>query len=211
MEEKLIPLVQCQLVNLRDRNTVDITALHETGHLIVMYALNMMDSFLSITIESGNHTNEVTGQIDQVKGLTNVTPEYIESMNQYRNRIQQASITHNGSELTSLIRIIKVEGAIQYLPNICRLFGGGSICRYYGMPDEDMCLIDYNLIDTLLFGLGIKGKREETRLLVDMYLNDVFQSFESLIKAIYKNLIVNKTLNKEQVMHIIREWETFKW
>jgi hypothetical protein len=31
-----------------------------------------------------------------------------------------------------------------------------------------------------------------------------------LTKAIYKNLVANGTLDKEQVMQIIAEWEAFK-
>ena len=73
-----------------------------------------------------------------------------------------------------------------------------------------MCSIDYSLIDTLLIGLGMVGKRETLLPLVDMYLNTVFVSLDLLTKAIYVNLIEQGTLNKEQVMQIIREWEAYK-
>jgi hypothetical protein len=73
-----------------------------------------------------------------------------------------------------------------------------------------MCQIDYDFIDKLLIGLGIPGTREAMRILVDMYLNSVFASFDLLTKAIYKNLKQKGTLNKNQVMQIIAEWEEFK-
>lgn len=48
------------------------------------------------------------------------------------------------------------------------------------------------------------------RILVDMYLNFVFVSFDLLTKAIYKNLKQKGTLDKNQVMQIIAEWEEYK-
>ena len=74
-----------------------------------------------------------------------------------------------------------------------------------------MCAIDYSLVDTLMMGLGLNGKREEILPLVDMYLKLAFTSFDLLSKAIYKNLKQKETLNKEQVMQIIEEWENFKF
>ena len=208
-DETLIPLFQCLDVNLKDKNSVDVTALHETGHLLVMYALGMMDYFEYITVNAGEHTNEVTGVTNSVKGLTQLTQEYRDLLQQFANELIQAGIPKSGKAVTEVMRKVKVQGAALYLPNICRLFGGGAICRYYEVPDENMCKIDYDFIDTLLMGLGISGSREAMRALVDMYLNAVFTSFDLLTKAIYKNLKQKGTLTKPQVMQIIAEWEAF--
>lgn len=205
---KLIPFSQCLDVNLYDKSKVNILALHETGHLIVMYAMDMMNYFSSITIQAGNHTNEVTGAPNQVSGLTDVTPELMERMLQFSKEL--AIIPDSGAALTKTVRKTRIEGAELYLPNICRLFGGGAICRHYGMPDEGLCEIDYSHIDLLLSGLGLPNQRETLLPLVDMYLNTVFLSLDLLAKAIYKNLVANGTLDKEQVMQIIAEWEDYK-
>lgn len=208
-DETLIPLVQCLDVDLKDKSSIDVTVLHETGHLIVMYALGLMDYFSSISVKSSEHKNEVTGTIDSVNGLTDATPDYKVKMQQFAAEIKQVGIPKTGAETTGLIKKIKVNGAALYLPNICKLFGGGAICRFYEVPDEDMCIIDYNHIDLLLSGLGIPGTREAMRILVDMYLNYVFTSFDYLTKAIYINLKQKGSLDKEQVMQIIGEWENY--
>lgn len=205
---KLIPLLHCLDVNLMDKSKVNIIALHETGHLIAMYAMDMMNYFSSITIKAGAHTNEVTGAPDQVIGCTNVTHELMEKMTQFSQEL--AVIPHSGLDIAKLIRCAKIKGAELYLPNICRLFGGGAICRHYGIPDEGLCKIDYSHIDLLLSGLGLANQREIVCQLVDMYFNTIFVSFDMLTKAIYKNLVANGTLDKEQVMQIIAEWEAFK-
>ena len=207
----LTPLMQCLDVNLRDASTVDVTALHETGHLIVMYALDMMHYFKSITITAGTHTNEVTGAPDAVEAITDVTSELAEQMQRYATDLQSAGIPQSGLKITELMRKTKLQGAALYLPQICRLFGGGSICRYYGLPDEGKCRIDNDFIVTLLTGLGMPGTIDTVRGLVDKYLESIFVSFELLTKAIYKNLKQQGTLDKEQVMQIIAEWEQFSW
>ena len=199
-DETLIPLLQCNDVDLKDQSSVDITTLHETGHLIVMYALDMMDYFSYITINPGSGT----------LGLTETTDEYKTFLNEYATELQKAGIPNSGLNTTNLIRKIIIKGTNLYLPNICRLFGGGAICRFYGVPDEKMCTIDYSYIDTMLMGLGLTGKREVILPLVDMYLKSVFESFDLLTKAIYKNLREKGTLNKNQVMQIIGEWEEFE-
>ena len=205
---KLIPFTQCLDVNLYDKSNVNIIALHETGHLITMYAMDMMNYFLSITIQAGDHTNEVTGAPDKVGGCTYVTQDLMDRMLKFSKEL--AIIPDSGAALTKTVRKTRLEGAVLYLPNICRLFGGGAICRHYGMPDEGLCEIDYNHIDLLLSGLGLPNQRETIRPLVDMYLSTVFLSFDLLAKAIYKNLVANGTLNKEEVMQIIAEWEDYK-
>ena len=205
---KLIPFTQCLDVNLYDKSKVNIIALHETGHLITMYAMDMMNYFSSITIQAGDHTNEVTGAPDKVGGCTYVTQDLMDRMLKFSKEL--AIIPDSGAALTKTVRKTRIEGAALYLPNICRLFGGGAICRHYGMPDEGLCEIDYNHIDLLLSGLGLPNQRETIRPLVDMYLSTVFLSFDLLAKAIYKNLVANGTLNKEEVMQIIAEWEDYK-
>lgn len=208
-DETLIPLAQCHDVNLNDKSSVDVTVLHETGHLIVMYALGLMDYFSSISVKAGEHKNEVTGTINSVNGLTDVTPEYKVKMQQFAAELKLAGNPKSGAATTELIKKMRVYGAALYLPNICRLFGGGAICRFYEVPDEKMCKIDYDLIDKLIIGLGIPGTREAMRILVDMYLNFVFASFDYLTKAIYINLKQKGSLDKEQVMQIIGEWENY--
>ena len=205
---KLIPFSQCLDVNLYDKSKVNIIALHETGHLIVMYAMDMMNYFSTITIQAGEHTNEVTGAPNQLSGRTDVTQELMDRMLKFSKEL--AIIPDSGAALTKTVRKTRLEGAVLYLPNICRLFGGGAICRHYGMPDEGLCEIDYSHINLLLSGLGLPNQRETIRPLVDMYLSTAFLSFDLLAKAIYKNLVANGTLNKDQVMQIIAEWEDYK-
>ena len=112
-DETIIPLSKCSDVNLKNlSNNRDITALHETGHFIVMYALDMMDYFSFITIESGTHVNEVSGNVDSVQGLTDVTLEYKALLAQHGAEFQQPL------SKTQLVRKIKAKGAILYLPTL---------------------------------------------------------------------------------------------
>ena len=198
MEKKeLIPFMNCFTANLTD----NIIALHETGHVITMYALGMMDYFEYVTIKAGNGT----------LGLTEVTDEYKAIMTKHYNDVSQAIANqHFGKDTTFITQLNKLESAKLCLPNICRLYGGGAICRFYHVPDENLCKIDYTLIDTLLAGLGLTAKSNDILSLVDQYLNPIFASFDLLTKAIYTNLVEFGTLDKEQVMQIIKEWEDYK-
>jgi hypothetical protein len=196
---------QIQLIPFKDCFTVDvtsnITALHETGHVITMYALGMMDHLAYVTTKAGSGT----------LGLTEMTDEYKATLTQLGNDIiQTAGNLHYGKDSTKIIQQSRVDAARLYFPNICRLFGGGSICRYYHLPDEDMCSIDYSLIDTILGGLGLIGARDTLMTCVDQFLTIVFSSLDLLTKTIYKNLVEHETLDKEQVMQIIRDWEEYK-
>ena len=211
-DETLIPLSKCLDVNLRDKESVDITALHETGHLIVMYALDMMESFLSISIKGETLIDNITGKEKYTNGLTKMSQDYVNLfLNHSQILLKTGTNVKTGREMSKYIHLEKVEGAKLFLPVICKQFGGGAICRYYGLPDEEMCKYDYDDIDKMLPGLGLPGTREAMRILVDMYLKSVFESFDLLTKAIYKNLKKMETLNKEQVMQIIEEWEIFKF
>ena len=201
MNNHLIPLSKCLTVNFFDKNSVDIVALHETGHVITMYALGMMDKFSYVTKKAGSGT----------LGLTEITDEYKAALKQLGNDIiQSAGNLSTGKSITQSLKWSRLEAARLYFPNICRLFGGGAICRYYQVPDEDMCSIDYNLIDTILIQFNLTGERETLLPLVDKYLNAIFASFDLLTKAIYKNLVENETLQKDDVMQIIKEWEEYK-
>lgn len=199
--KKKIPLSECLTVNLFDKNSVDIVALHETGHVITMYALGMMDKFSYVTKKTGSGT----------MGLTEMTDEYKATILQLGNDIiQSVGNLSTGKGIAQSFKLSRLEAARLYFPNICRLFGGGAICRYYQVPDEDMCSIDYNLIDTILIQFNLTGERETLLPLVDKYLNAIFASFDLLTKAIYKNLVENETLQKDDVMQIIKEWEEYK-
>ena len=198
MEKKeLTPFMGCFTAEL----TNNIVALHETGHVITMYALGMMDYFEYVTIKAGNGT----------LGLTEVTDEYKAIMTKHSEDITQASLNmHFGKDIARTLQLSKLESVKLYFPNICRLFGGGAICRFYNVADEDMCKIDYALIDTLLAGLGLTVKSNDILQLVDQFLSSIFASFILLTKAIYTNLVKFGTLDKEQVMQIIKEWEEYK-
>ena len=178
----LIPLSECLTVNFFDKNAVDIVALHETGHVITMYALDMMDHFSYVTKKAESGT----------LGLTEMTDEYKASLLQLGNDIvQSVGNLSTGKGIAHSFKLSRLESARMYFPNICRLFGGGAICRYYQVPDENMCSIDYNLIDTILVQFNLTGERETIRPLVDKFLNAIFASFDLLTKAIYKNLVEN--------------------
>ena len=212
-DETLIPLAEC-LDELRDKSSINITALHETGHVIVMYAMDMMDFFSYVTIKGGARQNEVNGGTDYFDGLTMMTNDYHDKLQLFENNLHKmANNIYSGKDKINYIRNSKMELARLYLPNVCRLFGGGAICRYYEVPNEAMCSKDHYLIDVICNeedGLGLPGKVEYLRPIVDIYLTPIFKTLEPLTKAIYKNLIKKETLNKEQVMQIIEEWENFK-
>lgn len=212
-DETLIPLAEC-LDELKDKSSINVKALHEAGHVIVMYAMDMMDYFSYVTINGGAHQNEVNGGTDYVDGLTVMTDDYSDKLQLFENNLHKmANNMYSGRDKINYIRNSKMELARLYLPNVCKLFGGGAICRYYEVPDESMCSIDHSLIDVICNeedGLGLPGKVEYLRPIVDIYLTPIFKTLEPLTKAIYKNLKQKETLNKEQVMQIIAEWENFK-
>lgn len=199
--KKLIPLKECLTVNLFDNNSVDLVALHETGHVITMYALGMMDKFSYVTKKAGSET----------LGLTEVTDEFKAALQKLgKDIIQSTGNLSTGKGIAESLRWSRLEAAKMYFPNICRLYGGGAICRYYHVPDEEMCSIDYTLIDTILMAFNLNDERETLLPLVDKYLNAIFASFDLLTKTIYKNLVENETLQKDDVMQIIKDWEDFK-
>ena len=201
MNKKLIPFIECMSEDFSNKNSLDIVALHETGHVIAMYALGMMDKFSYITKKARAGT----------LGLTEITDEYRAALLQLGNDIiKSASNLSTGKGIAQSIMLSRLETARMYFPNICRLFGGGAICRYYHVPDENMCRIDYDLIDTILTQFNLTDERETLLPLVDKYLNSIFASFDLLTKAIYKNLVKNETLQKADVMQIIKEWEEYK-
>ena len=202
MEKKnLFSIGECLTVNLTDKNSVDMVALHETGHVITMYALGMMNYLAYVTKKAG------AGML----GCTEMTDEYKSILSNHANTVAQVALDfHLGKDITRITQLSRTESAKLYLPNICRLFGGGSICRYYHLPDEKMCSIDYSLVDTILAGLGLVGAREILMPLVDQYLTTVFASLDLLTKTIYKNLVEHVTLDQEQVMQIIHDWEAYK-
>lgn len=194
-------LLECATVNLFDKDNIDIVALHETGHVIVMYALGLMDAFEYVTRQA----NTGNGTL----GLTETTEDYKAELRRHQDKFANLDLL-TGKGIADCVRLSRLESAKLYLPNICRLFGGGAICRYYKAQNEEMCKIDYDLIDLLLAGLGLAGTRETVLTLVDNFLNTVFVSLDLLTKTIYVNLKEEGTLNKEQVMEIIRQWEEFK-
>ena len=195
--ENLKTITQCLTADI----TKDRVALHETGHVITMYALGMMDHFAYVTRKAGDGT----------LGLTEVTDEYKARMKKLGDEIiQAAGNLHFGKDSTRIMQLSRLNAAQLYFPNICRLFGGGAICRFYNLPDENMCSIDYTLIDAILNQFNWIGKREMIMPLVDQYLNSVFASFDLLTKAIYVNLVEQGTLNRKQVMQIIKDWEEYK-
>ncbi len=201
MDNNLIPFIECLSVDFSDKNSIDIVALHETGHVITMYALGMIDKFSYVTTKAGDGT----------LGLTEITDEYKASIAQFGNGIiQSASNLSTGRSITQFIMLSRLETARMYFPNICRLFGGGAICRYYHVPDENMCRIDYDQIDIILVQFNLTDERETLLPLVDKYFNSIFASFDLLTKAIYKNLAKNETLQKDDVMQIIKEWEEYE-
>ena len=59
MEKKnLFSIGECLTVNLTDKNSVDMVALHETGHVITMYALGMMNYLAYVTKKAGAATGK---------------------------------------------------------------------------------------------------------------------------------------------------------
>jgi hypothetical protein len=81
----MIPFKDCFTADV----TKDIVALHETGHVIAMYALGMMDHFSYVTKQAGDGT----------LGLTDVTPEYKTTLAQFSNDIIQAVANqHTGKD-----------------------------------------------------------------------------------------------------------------
>lgn len=202
--ENLKTIAQCLTADI----TKDRVALHETGHVIAMYAVGLIDHIAFVTKTPGDGT----------RGLTEVTEEYKTRMNNLGDEIiqaagkiiQAAGKKHYGKDYTRIIQLSRLDASQLYFPNICKLFGGGAICRFYDLPDEDMCSIDYTLIDAILNQFNWLGKREVIMPLVDQYLRSAFESFGPLIKAFYVNLVEQETLTREQVLQIIKDWEEYQ-
>lgn len=200
-KDSLIPFSGCLTINLFDQKHIDIVALHETGHVITMYALDMMDHFSYVTKKTGPRS----------LGITEMTDDYKAVLKQLGNNIIQSACNFStGKAISQSLRISRLEAVKLYFPYICKLFGGGAICRYYKVPDENLCRIDYNLIDSLLNQFNLTGTRDLLLPLIDKYLNSIFVSLDLLTKAIYINLVKNETLQKDDVMQIIKEWEEYK-
>ena len=64
-KDQLISLKECRDVDIKK----DIVALHETGHVITMYALGMMDHFEYVTKKAGNGTLGLTEVTDEHKAI----------------------------------------------------------------------------------------------------------------------------------------------
>ena len=199
---KQIKLQDCLLVdfkNLKDEKCV--VALHETGHFIVMYALGLMDLFKSIDIlERGG-----------VRGLTDMQPAFHIATAAYASRLAETAgkmlSSPDWKETNDYVKAQCVEGPALYLPHICRLFAGGAICRHYGIDREDMCRIDSDYIRKMLIQFQMSDQVENLQTLVDAFLKNIFVYYDSLIKAIYTNLLANEELNADEVKMIIEDWK----
>jgi len=195
--ENLKTIAQCLTADI----TKDRVALHETGHVIAMYAVGLIDHLAFVTKKAEDGT----------LGLTEVTEEYKTRMKKLGDEIiQAAGNMHYGKDYTRIIQLSRLDASQLYFPNICKLFGGGAISRFYNLPDENMCSIDYTLIDAILNQFNWLGKREVIMPLVDQYLSSAFASFGPLINAIYVNLVEQETLTREQVLQIIKDWEEYQ-
>ena len=64
-QKQLIPFKDCFTVDV----TNDIIALHETGHVIVMYALGMIDYLAYVTKKAGSGTLGLTETTDEYKAI----------------------------------------------------------------------------------------------------------------------------------------------
>jgi len=199
---KQIKLQDCSLVDFRSlKDQKSITALHETGHFIVMYALGLMDLFKSIDIlERGG-----------VRGLTDMQAAFHIATADYASRLAETAgkmlSSPDWKETNDYVKAQFVEGPALYLPHICRLFAGGAICRHYGIDREDMCRIDLDYIRKMLIQFQMSDQVENLQTLVDAFLKNIFVCYDSLIKAIYTNLLANEELNADEVKMIIEDWK----
>lgn len=195
-----IPVNECQAVNLRDiTDERSIVALHETGHLIVMYALGLINSFNGINIiyKDGDY------------GTTEMSPEFREVTQNYALNYGNlvANYNQSGDSLNAFIDAHYLQGPKLYLPNICRLFAGGSITRYYEIAADYLCKKDEEHIKTILTQYEMAEQINEIKTIVDSFMRKIFFYYETLIKGIYINLLENEELTIEDVNQIIHDWK----
>ena len=196
-----IPITDCLTIDLRNiTDEKSIVALHETGHLIVMYALGLMKYFNGIDIIKR----------DGKLGLTDMTPDFnLETQDYAINLVNFAgNYNESGDNLNDYINAQYIQGPKFYFPHICRLFAGGSITRHYGILAEERCALDLKQISDILKQYQLENHIKELQNLVDAFLSNIFNFYDSLIKAIYKNLIENVQLSVDDVNHIIEEWKS---
>ena len=198
---KQIKLKDCLLVDFRNlKDEKCIIALHETGHFIVMYALGLMDLFKSIDILERNG----------VRGLTDMQPAFQKETAAYATRLANLAgkmFPFDWRATNDFVKAQYVEGPSLYLPQLCRLFAGGAICRYYGIDREDLCSIDLAYIKQILTQFGMVEQVENLQTLVDAFLKNIFVYYDLLIKAIYTNLLANEELKADEVKMIIEDWK----
>ncbi|MBO7418700.1 MAG: hypothetical protein J6U14_07180 [Bacteroidaceae bacterium] len=198
--DNMVPINECIAINLKGiEESKSIVALHETGHLIVMYAFDLMEYFNGITIISGNGT----------LGLTDMVPNFANEMDEYANSIDrlEGNLQQSGEELDAFISAQYLQGLKLYLPHICRLFAGGSITRYYEISAEELCQIDRENIIRILRQYQLDNQIEIIQNLIDLLLKNVFLFYDTLIKTIYMNLLKHKTLSVDDINCIISEWK----
>ena len=106
--DNLKTIAQCLTADI----TKDRVALHETGHVIAMYAVGMIEHLAYVTKKDGDGT----------LGLTEVSEEYKARMKKLGDEIiQAAGNLHYGKDSTRIIQLSRQEASQLYFPNICKL------------------------------------------------------------------------------------------
>ena len=196
-----IPIIDCLNIDFSSiTEKREIVALHETGHLIAMYALDLMKFFNGIDIIKR----------DGLLGLTDMAPNFANEMQDYANYFATLAgrINQSGEVLNAFISAQYLQGMKLYLPHICRLFAGGSITRYYGISADYLCQKDRTYIFDILRQYQLDNQIDKIQSLIDQFLKGIFSYYDTLIKAIYKNLLENEQLSVDDVNFIIDKWKS---
>ena len=179
-----------------------VVALHETGHLIAMYALGLFDKFEYITIKPGAGT----------LGLTELNKD---DLNEFGKAFTDKAARSAASpdDYQAYCKVLFEDGLHCYLPQILRHFAGGSICRHYGVGGDDLCAIDNANIKALLIPYNLGDRFSDLQAVADGFLKVVFERYEKAIKLICFNLLERKTLYKADVEKLLEDNKdsVFKW
>lgn len=176
----------------KPNNHNECIALHETGHVIALYALGRYNEFQQTSIVPQGGT----------MGQTQRSPFNGNIMNQAME-LMRSLLMGNTEES-------KERRALSILPYVCFYYGGGSADRLWGDDYPSRNTIDMSALKTnfsLLAGCSVTDVAlRRLQPIVDRFMHEVLRHYEALVERLTAKLTEQKTINKHQMDNLLTQW-----
>ena len=175
----------------------NVTAAHESGHVVALAAAGLADEFLSVTIIPQNVADGLT--IRSGASLVKLSGE----LAGYSVRIASATGEAQRQAMAAFNDFIATTPDV-CLPHLCFFLGGGSLDRQLGREDAKRNSIDADCIRKMVMpAMALQTLSDEhlreVQDKVDEFLFPVFEGSEALFGKIYESLVERKTLARDDL------------